>query len=195
MKVGLVSDTHSYLDPRLCELLDGVGKILHAGDVGSQRVLDHLSLVAPTAAVKGNVDSPDLNLPLSLTLQVEGVQVEIRHILPALPSQLESWSRAKLLQKADLVERDRFLECFQPSTRVVLFGHSHEPCLVCLTNRLFVNPGSAGKKRFALPRCCGVMEIARDELEVKILLLEDYNRSVPEPVHLRFKRYVYREKH
>lgn len=186
MKVGLVSDTHGTFDSCLLELLRGAKRILHAGDVGSQTVLDGLTSVAPTVAVKGNVDSPILNLPLSLTLQFEGVQVEVQHILPTPQSQLESWARAAPLGKTERRERDRLLESFQPSTRVVLFGHSHKPCIVRLGERLFVNPGSAGKKRFALPRCCGLMNIKGDEVEVKILLLEDYNRSVPEPIRMRF---------
>ncbi len=185
MKVGLVSDTHGTLDPRLFEFLAGAERILHAGDVGSQAVLDRLASLAPAKAVRGNVDPSSLHLPLSLTLQVEGVQVEIRHILPAPQSQLESWAGASPLGKTALRACERFLESFRPSTRVVLFGHSHKPCLLRLGGRLFVNPGSAGRKRFALPRCCGLMNIADGEMEVKILLLESYNGNVPEPIRLK----------
>ncbi|MGH9447212.1 MAG: metallophosphoesterase family protein, partial [Terriglobia bacterium] len=70
--------------------------------------------------------------------------------------------------------------------RAVIFGHTHQPCLLDLEGRLFINPGSAGKKRFSLPRCCAVITIAGGRVQVKILSLEDYNRRVPESIGLRF---------
>src|SRR5579859_5560849 len=78
MRIGVVSDTHGYFDPKLSELLAGVEVIVHAGDVDSQNILDELELIAPIHAVRGNVDGADLNLPPSLTLLFEGVQIQVQ---------------------------------------------------------------------------------------------------------------------
>lgn len=174
MKIGLVSDTHGYFDMRLPELLAGVDAILHAGDVGTQSVLDNLALIAPVRAIRGNIDPTALGLPLSLRLDFAGVPIEMLHILPEPQAQLAKWAAPEQKSSA----RGRFLSRFEAATRVVIFGHSHEPCLCPLEGKLFLNPGSAGKKRFSLPRCCGVMTLSSHELEVKILSLEDYNEKV-----------------
>jgi len=178
MKIGVVSDTHGYFDPRLTSILAGVDRILHAGDVGSQEVLDELETIAPAQAVRGNVDPPEFGLPLSQVIVLAGVQVEMLHILPAPQTQIEAWSMGNLSAKAGAESRARFRQCFERATRVIIFGHTHQPALFELEQTLFVNPGSAGKKRFSLPRCCGLMQIASGEGEVKILSLEDYNENV-----------------
>jgi uncharacterized protein len=186
MRIGVVSDTHGYFDPKLDECLHTVDEIIHAGDVGSQDVLDRLSLIAPTAAVRGNVDSPDLKLPFKSILQWEGVQLELLHVLPVPQGQLEIWARLPPNSQAQRQQRDRFLRSLDPATRVIVFGHSHQPCLVSLDNRLFLNPGSAGKKRFSLPRSCAVMEVVRRRVKVKIMSLPDYNQDVLKSVELSF---------
>jgi uncharacterized protein len=185
VKIGVVSDTHGYYDACLAELLSGVNTIIHAGDVGSKDVLEELSLIAPVHAVRGNVDLPDPLLPLTQVLQWEGVQVEVMHVLPVSYSQLEQWSCGFTRSGAELRRRERFLKAFDAATRVIVFGHSHQPCARILDGRLFVNPGSAGKKRFSLPRSCGVMDLSTRRVAVKILTL-DYNQNVPEPVELTF---------
>jgi uncharacterized protein len=179
MKVGVVSDTHGFFDPRLVEILEGAQVILHGGDVGSLAVLDGLRQIATVHAVQGNVDSSALRLPLSLTRRFSGVQIEIRHILPALQSQLEEWSRGFLPSKAQAAKRDLFLKSFAPDTRVVIFGHSHAPCLAVVGGKLFFNPGSAGKKRFSVPRCCGLLEISVGCITATIEPLERYNGQLP----------------
>ena len=68
MKIGVVADTHGFIDPRLTERLAGVEAILHAGDAGPREILETLALIAPVYAVPGNTDSPLLNLPLTLRL-------------------------------------------------------------------------------------------------------------------------------
>ncbi|MGH9445034.1 MAG: metallophosphoesterase family protein, partial [Terriglobia bacterium] len=160
MEAGLVSDTHGYFDPRLRDLLRGTTAIIHAGDVGGRDTLEQLSQIAPVQAVKGNVDPPELGLPLTRVLHWEELRIEVVHILPATPAQVERWSRGGRLSPAEAGRRDRFLACFDPLTRAVIFGHTHQPCLLDLEGRLFINPGSAGKKRFSLPRCCAVITIA-----------------------------------
>ncbi len=101
VKIGVVSDTHGFFDPRLVELLEGVEVILHGGDVGSLPVLDQLRQIAPVHAVQGNVDSPALGLSPSLIRRFDGVQIEMRHILPVLQSQLEEWARDSVPSKAE----------------------------------------------------------------------------------------------
>ncbi|HKS97787.1 MAG TPA: metallophosphoesterase family protein, partial [Terriglobia bacterium] len=158
MKIGVVADTHGYFDPRLRELLAGVEMILHAGDVGKQEVLDELAEIAPVRAVRGNVDPPELSLPPSLKLGLAGLQVEMMHILPVPQSEVEDWAERTLDVDGKPPRRSEpFLKTFEDATDVVVFGHSHQPCVVTLGRRLFFNPGSAGKKRFDLPRCCGLL--------------------------------------
>jgi len=178
MKIGLVSDTHGYFDSRLISLLSGVDRILHAGDVGSQAVLDELESIAPVQAVRGNVDTSEFGLPLSLVIMLEGVQVEMLHVLPAPQTEVEAWSMGNFSAKAGAESRERFRQRFEPATRMVIFGHTHQPALFELEQTLFVNPGSAGKKRFSLPRCCGLMQISSGKGDVKIFSLEDYNKEV-----------------
>src|SRR5947207_486326 len=129
MKIGVVSDTHGYFDPRLHNVLAGAEVILHAGDVDSPEILEELEKVAPVHAVRGNVDGADLNLPLTRTIQLGGVQIRMQHFLPIPQSELEAWS--KTAQQGQILPKrgDAFLKNFDGATRVIIFGHSHQPCL------------------------------------------------------------------
>jgi uncharacterized protein len=184
MKIGIVSDTHGYLDPRLPELLAGVDSILHAGDVGSQAVLDDLVRITGVKAVRGNVDGAELNLPLSLKLRFENVQVEIQHQLPIPQEELEKWADGSLLPQKYPERRAGFLENFDSETKVVVFGHSHRPCLLAMGNKLFFNPGSAGKRRFSLPRCFGLLEVFPRGVRGVIIGLEGPDRDLPGSIWL-----------
>ena len=184
MKIAVVSDTHGFFDPRLNELLAGVDSILHAGDVGSGDVLDELRKIAPVNAVRGNVDPASLDLPPSLAVQFEGVQVELRHTLPVPQSELEHWADGALLGKMQPERREAFLKGFDEATRVVVFGHSHQPCLVTLGHTMFFNPGSAGHKRFSLPRCLGMLEIFPRGVRGSVVSLERHNEKLPAKVWL-----------
>jgi putative phosphoesterase len=93
MKIGLVSDTHGFFDLRLTERLAGVEAILHAGDVGSREILETLALIAPVQAVRGNTDSPLLNLPLTLRQRFAGVQIAVQHDLTVSRRDLEAWRK------------------------------------------------------------------------------------------------------
>jgi len=187
MTLGVVSDTHGYFDPCLREMLAGANAILHGGDVGSPEVLDELRWIAPVYAVCGNVDSPELNLPLSLTLSFGRLQIEMIHILPEPQWEMVEW--AGLADLASLKGKpaqrsERFLKTFHESTGAVVFGHSHTPCLEILGGILFFNPGSAGKKRFSLPRTCGLLEVFPDHLQATIKPLERYNGKLPARIRL-----------
>lgn len=198
MKIGVVSDTHGFFDARLAELWAGVELILHAGDVGNLEVLEELERIAPVLAVKGNVDSLLAGLPLSLSLSLGGtarrgasrdaVQVEMLHELPAAQTELEKWANQARTEALAPRGRDAFLRAFEQNTRVVIFGHSHLPCAVTLCGRLFFNPGSAGKQRFSLPRCCGLLDLSAKRVEATILSLQQYNRKLPEKVVMQLGR-------
>jgi uncharacterized protein len=184
MTIGLVSDTHGYYDPQLPDLLGGSDVMLHAGDVGSEAVLDELRQIAPVYAVRGNVDSPDSGLPLTLEPDY-GARIHVVHILPAAQSDLESWAGSTREGKSMPEAAKRLVGAFESSTEVVLFGHSHQPCLVSMGGILWVNPGSAGRKRFSLPRTCGLLEVGARTLEARILPLEDHSGRLPGPLSVR----------
>lgn len=184
MKIGLVSDTHGFFDGRLASALAGVEVIFHAGDVGSEDVLDQLAAIAPTRAVQGNVDSIAMGLPVTLSMKTGDLMLQMLHILPGMQAELQSWSYEKNLSDSAIRRLDRLATSFLPETRIVVFGHSHQPGIYPLGQLLLVNPGSAGKKRFALPRCCGVLEVSGGQVEVKIVSLEDYNEIMRESFSL-----------
>ncbi len=184
MKIGVVSDTHGFFDPRLKELLAGVEAILHAGDVGSDEVLHELAAIAPVRAIMGNVDSASLGLPLTRVMTFENIQVEMRHDLPVPQAELDKWSDTGLLGKMHPTRRDKFLQSLAPGTRVVVFGHSHQPCIITIGHTLFFNPGSCGQKRFSLPRCCGLLEVFARGVRASMISLERHNERLPEKIWL-----------
>ena len=98
--------------------------------------------------------------------------------------ELELKTDGALLGKMQPERRDAFLKAFDPKSRVVVFGHSHQPCLLTLGHMLFFNPGSAGHKRFSLPRSLGVLEIFPRGVRGAILSLERYNEKLPAKVWL-----------
>ncbi len=175
MKIGVVSDTHGYFDPLLISVLAGVDRILHAGDVGSREVLDELELIAPTQAVRGNVDPLRLGLPPSCVIAIDGLQVELLHILPTHGA---TQATPDCSIEAGAGSRERPRRDFGAVNRMVVFGHTHQPAVFEMEGTLFVNPGSAGRKRFSLPRCCALMQLSGLEGQVNTISLEGYNRTV-----------------
>lgn len=184
MKIGVVSDTHRYFDPQLPTLLRGVSAILHAGDVGSAAVLDQLRAIAPVHAVRGNIDTDVLQLAPTVTRQFGSVNIHMLHQLPTPQAALRDWGQAHPLQGKSAQHCRRFLESLPPACQVVIFGHTHEPCALILDGTLFYNPGSAGRKRFSLPRCCGLLDISPQAVHATFLSLERYNEDLPEGVWL-----------
>jgi hypothetical protein len=184
MKIGVVSDTHGYFDPHLPQLLGGVDEILHAGDVGSEVVLDQLRTIAPVHAVQGNVDAVALGLPPTITRRLGSLEIHMLHVPPEPQSVLRDWAAAASLKGHMAGRFRRCLEGLRAECRMVIFGHSHEPCALVLGGKLFFNPGSAGKKRFSLPRCCGLLEISAQGVHATFIGLERYNEGLPEAVWL-----------
>ncbi|HXG49334.1 MAG TPA: metallophosphoesterase family protein [Methylomirabilota bacterium] len=153
MKIGVLSDTHDHFDPALPEIFADVEHILHAGDIGSVRIIRALEQIAPVTAVLGNNDV------LSEFRETEVVDLGparflLRHIVnPHAP-------------EPSLARR---LEREQP--RAVIFGHTHRPFCETVAGRLFLNPGYAGRKRFQLARSVALVEAQGDELNVNFRTL------------------------
>jgi len=170
-------------DPRLAQALQGCDVILHAGDVGSAEVLDELRLIAPVHAVRGNVDSLDAGWPPSLTIRLGGVTIHVLHVLPAAQSDLATWAH---FAPAELpTPAARLLQTFDPSVDAVVFGHSHSPCLFVMGDVMWVNPGSAGPKRFKLPRTCALLEMTGNSIAATVRSLDGHTQGLPERIEMR----------
>jgi putative phosphoesterase len=152
--VGVISDTHGHFDPSIPVWFEGVSHILHAGDIGSREAYDQLLSIAPVTAVSGNVDIGQWFSSFKSQQLVELFEVRIWlvHIL-GNPHRLSVTMEKEIIR-------------IQP--QVVVFGHSHQPFIERLGSVLFFNPGSAGPKRFHLPRCLGFLEIESGRVEAKI---------------------------
>ena len=149
--IGLISDTHGLLRPGVHSALDGVELILHAGDVGGDEILHELGVIAPVLAVRGNTDPaghPDL--PPVRTLSIGGLRIHVSH-----GDELGVPNPAKLLAAYD--------------EDVIVFGHTHRPLVERLGDRLVVNPGAAGARRFKLLPSVARLTIADGFAEVDIV--------------------------
>ena len=138
MIIGLISDTHGVLREEARRALAGVARILHAGDIGTPEVLTELAAIAPVHAVRGNNDTGAWarRIPVSEAVQLEGIAAYVLH---------------------DLHELD--LDPTAAGFAVVVSGHSHRPEVAERDGVLYVNPGSAGPRRFKLPVSVGFLEI------------------------------------
>ena len=149
-RVGLIADTHGLLRPEAVAALAGSDFILHAGDIGKPEILAALRELAPLAVVRGNND--DLpwadDIPERVTLTLAGVGIHMLHILPEL----------------DLAAVDA-------PVRVVISGHSHKPLIEEREGVLYVNPGSAGPRRFRLPISVGRLTLDAGQVQAEILEL------------------------
>jgi len=130
VRIGLISDTHGLLRERALRGLVGSEVIVHAGDIGSAEILDRLRDTAPVIAVRGNVDTQEWarTLPLTNTLEVEGTSLFVLH---------------------DLHDLD--LDPRAAGFGIVISGHTHKPLQTERAGVLYINPGSAGPRRFNLP--------------------------------------------
>lgn len=152
--IGLISDTHDYLDPRVTEIFSGVEHILHAGDVCRPEIILALEAIAPVTVVAGNNDfHPDWR-PTEV-VELAGIRALIHHIVD--PTRLSETLAAR-------IERE------QP--RVVLFGHSHVPYEEERNGVLFVNPGYAGRPRFRQRRSMALLRCEPGRLAVEFRWLD-----------------------
>ncbi len=155
--IGVIADTHGLFDSAILRHFHDVDHIIHAGDIGKRSVITQLETIAPVTAVSGNVDgyhksgfSPETMIELS------GIRIAVRHIL---------YEGGKLTK-----EGRAFLNRVQPD--ICVFGHTHRPTKEWLGDILLFNPGSAGPKRFSLPRMLGRISIGT-RISAKHVKLED----------------------
>lgn len=149
--LGVISDTHGLLRPEAVAALRGVDLLLHAGDVGDPALLPRLREIAPLRAVRGNVDHGAwaAELPPSTVIEVGD------HVLHMLH---------------DLADLD--LDPVAAGFAAVIFGHSHQPLIERRAGVLYLNPGSAGPRRFRLPVTVARLVVAPDGLEAELIDLE-----------------------
>lgn len=148
--IGLISDTHGLVRPAAIEALQGVDLIIHAGDIGKPEVLEALKAIGPLVAIKGNND-------------------------------IGAWAKSlpdtDLVQTADtkvfVIHNVKELDC-DPAAKgykVVVSGHSHKPSISTRDGVLFVNPGSAGPRRFKLPVAVGKLIIQNQKVNAELIEL------------------------
>ena len=148
--IGLISDTHGLLRPEAAAELAGVDLILHAGDIGKADVLAELKKIAPLAAIKGNIDRGDWARSLAEQRSVRVGQ-----------------HRLYLIHNVN----DLNFDPAKRNLRVVVSGHSHKPLIADRDGVLFVNPGSAGPRRFKLPVAVGKLIVDGADVRAEIVEL------------------------
>jgi uncharacterized protein len=140
MKIGVISDTHSFLDPQIPRLFKDVAHIIHAGDVGATAITCELEKIAPVTAVLGNVDK-GLTYKETEIVVLDGRKFLVHHIVD--PRELHDE-----LQEA--ISRER--------PDVIVFGHTHKRFCQIMGGVLFFNPGYAGKQRFDMDRSVAILQ-------------------------------------
>jgi putative phosphoesterase len=150
MRIGVISDTHGLLRPRVCEVFAGVDHILHAGDIGGEEILAGLGAIAKVTACAGNNDGWRCG-PAGKTARIslDGLRFLLVHI-----------------------REDAEGELRRAPADVVVFGHSHKPVDERRDGIWWFNPGSAGPRRFSLPVCVGLIERVRGEWRARHVALQ-----------------------
>src|SRR5439155_12948347 len=147
MLIGLIADTHGYLDPRVPPALEGVDLMLHAGDIGAEDVLAGLASKVPVTAGVGNNDGQlaHLGLPLRVDLDVEGVRIRlVRRLIDAAPG---------------------------TDTRVIVYGHSHKALVAEREDMLWVNLGAAGRVGFHREVTLALLRVENGRYKAELVLL------------------------
>lgn len=148
MRVGVISDTHGLLRLEALAALTGVDRLLHAGDVGDPAILDSLSEIAPLTAIRGNIDRAARCglLPPTEIVDLGGFTVYMLHNL-----------------------QDLDLDPVAAGIDIVISGHSHKPSIERRKDVLYLNPGSAGPRRFSLPVSVAFLQLGSVAAEAEIL--------------------------
>jgi putative phosphoesterase len=148
--IGLISDTHGLLRPEALRALEGCELIVHAGDVGKPEILDDLRVIAPVVAVRGNVDKGDWasRLPLTAVVPAKSARIYVIH---------------------DIHELD--IDPAAAGFAIVVSGHSHKASREERSGVLYLNPGSAGPRRFRLPIMLARLDLRRSPWDVTFIQL------------------------
>ena len=150
MKVGVISDTHGLLRAEARAGLEGCERIIHAGDIGNPEILAQLESIAPLHVVRGNndLDAPWAeNLADCLRFDLNGWQTLLVHDIADVPAVID----------ADI--------------KLVITGHSHKPRIEWRGEQLYLNPGSAGRRRFKLPVTLVLLEVLETSIEPRLVSL------------------------
>ena len=149
--IGVIADTHGLLRPQVLKAFGGVELIIHAGDIGNPKVLAGLERLAPVHAVRGNVDRGDwaAELPLNRVVEVGGVLLYVLHELFCLD-----------------------LDPAAAGLAAVIYGHSHSPHLERKNGVLYLNPGSAGPRRFTLPVTLARLKVSNNAVHPELVELK-----------------------
>lgn len=150
MLLGVISDTHGLLRPEAVAALRGVEHILHAGDIGNADILESLRAIAPITAIRGNVDThgPCAELPATEAVELGGALFYLVHSV-----------------------HDLDLNPVVAKVAAVISGHSHQPGVTTQNGVLYLNPGSAGPRRFKLPVTVALVNIEDGALTPSIISL------------------------
>jgi putative phosphoesterase len=150
-RLGIISDTHGLLRPQAAAFLEGCDRILHGGDIGNAEVLTRLSAIAPVTAIRGNNDKGAWAeaIPETELFEFSGIYVYAIHDLSLLDT--DPWAGG---------------------IQIVVSGHSHKPLIETRDGVVFVNPGSAGPRRFKLPTTVADILIEDGAITPRIVELE-----------------------
>jgi putative phosphoesterase len=150
LRIGLISDTHGLLRPEALAFLEGADHIVHGGDIGGPDILERLAALAPLTVVRGNNDTAVWTraIPDTACIEIGGIALFAIH---------------------DLKELD--LPSAAPGVRVVVSGHSHRPASSERGGVLYVNPGSAGRRRFSLPISAGELLVEDGQVRARLVTL------------------------
>ena len=149
LKIGVISDTHDFFDPKIPAIFHGVDHILHAGDVGLPWILLQLEDIAPVTAVMGNTDV-GLHYKETEVVLLAGRKFLVHHIVD-IHNPSETLQRRTIREKPD----------------VIVFGHSHKPFNQTIGGILYFNPGYAGKERFGHPRSVAILHCNEKEIRAE----------------------------
>jgi putative phosphoesterase len=153
VKIGVISDTHGYLDPKIEEIFAGVEHILHAGDIGFASLIVELEFIAPVTAVSGNNDD-GIGYRETELVELAKRKFMVHHIVnPHAPSE----------KVENRLQKDR--------PDVVVFGHSHKAFRELINGVLFFNPGYAGKPKFGAVRSVALLHCDKKEIRHEYVAL------------------------
>ena len=146
-RIGIISDTHGLLRPEAERGLTGVNHIIHAGDIGRPEIIEALCRIAPVTAIRGNVDTGEWarEYPDTKLVRLAGRSIYVLHDLKTLQADPGA------------------------GVDVIISGHSHVPKIDTVGGVLYLNPGSAGPRRFRLPITVATLEVAPEGMRPEIL--------------------------